>query len=942
VDLNRYFRPAVFIFLLAAVPAFADSHLGGCPGLTVQLRPDGTVWCAGSDNHGQLGDGAIGGSSSVPVQVVGLNAIKAISVGDNYVMALDASGVLWAWGADAALVLGSGASGDSGTPVAITGLPPIRFVSAGHAHVLAIDQNGAVWTWGTASAGEMGPGVTATATPVQVTIPATPAAVKEVAAGYDFSLALLGTGTMMAWGNGSNGALGGSLSSTSTPTAWPASPAYNISHIAAFKQSLALQANGTVLSWGYGGAYGTGLGSNSNVSAATVIPGMAHIKEVVTMGDNSGAIDSGGQLWLWGNNAGGSLGLGITGAVQAPTATGINGMTSLGGASDHVIASGPSWGILGSGSNGNGQLAMGSTVSTVGWEYSFLADTNGYSAVAAGNGFTLALYKDGSVHSVGRNDVGELGMGTSGGSTIADAKIPSLNNIIALAAGDRFALALRADQTVWSWGNDDYGQLGNGNTMDAASPVPVPGLTGITMVAAGADHAVAVSNTGAVFVWGRSNHYQLGLGSLNEVTSPTQLTGFTGTPLAVSASGDHTLLLTTTGLYSFGSNGAGECGQGSTTDIQAPTLISGLSNIAQVAAGRYHSMVLTCAGQILAFGDDSAGELGDGANTNQSTPETVLLPSSFNFPPSSIAAGNNTSFVEDAFGDILATGLNANGQLGLSNSNANTSTFTPAGYGFQVAAGYNHTVLLYPGYLSLAGDNTYGELDNGSTISTAYFAESGFQNPPTSESYVGLAAGSYHSLAIDEQGNLYGWGSDAYSDLGDGKTTTQLTPTLTASGLDLIQVSAGYQYSMGIDAYGRLWGWGYSSLGAAGTGSNKGGKVPQLINFTGAVQVSCGYDHTLVLRDDGSVWGFGDDTDQCLSSAAGSPDQLTPIQIPGFSNITAVSAGQWFSMALGSNGQVYGLGTGTSGQLGRGAWTNTGTVVTADTNLVGVMGINSQ
>ncbi len=929
-------RFAILLFSIAALPALADSHLGGCLGLTVQLRPDGTVWTAGLNNHGQLGDGAIGGSSSVPVQVVGLNAIKAISVGDNYVVALDASGVLWAWGADSALVLGPGATGDSGTPLQVTGLPPIRFVSAGHAHVLAIDQTGAVWTWGTASAGEMGPNVTATATPVQVTIPATPSAVKEVAAGYDFSLALLGTGKMMAWGNGANGGLGGSLSSTSTPTAWlkpPPGVSYAITHIVAYKQGLALQANGTVLSWGYGGAYGTGLGRASNTATPTVIPGLSHIKEVVVMGDNSGAIDSAGQLWLWGGNEGASMGLGISGPVETPNATGITGMTSLGGASDHLIANGPAIGIIDTGSNSNGQLAIGAQGAASDWEQSFFADNNGYSAVAAGNGFTLALFKDGSVHSVGRNDVGELGLGTSGGFTTADAQIPNLTNIIALAAGDRFALALRADGTVFSWGNNDYGQLANGNTLDIPTPVQVAGLTGISMIAAGADHAIAVSNTGSVFVWGRSNHYELGLGNLNEVFTPTQLTGFTGTPLAVSASGDHTLLLTTTGLYSFGSNGSGECGQGSIIDIQVPTLVAGLSNVAQIAAGRHHSLVLTSSGQIQAFGDDSAGELGDNATTNQTTPETITLPSYFNFPPSSIAAGNMTSFVADAWGDILGAGLNASGQLGeASSSGANVTSFSSVGgVGMQIAAGYNHVVLLYPGYLSLAGDNGYGELDNGSTNAApiSYFASGAFQSAPTTDSYIAVAAGAEHSLAIDESGRLWGWGDNSQSELGDGARDSQLSPTLTAASLNLIQVAAGFKYSIGIDASGHVWGWGLSNADQAGTNGNSGGMVPQELNFSGAIQVSAGYDDTLILRDDGTVWAVGDNYHGYLTSTLATPSQLAPAQIPGLSNIVAVSTGQYFSLALGSNGSVYSFGYGTSGQLGNGQWSNETSVVTA-------------
>ncbi len=404
-----------------------------------------------------------------------------------------------------------------------------------------------------------------------------------------------------------------------------------------------------------------------------------------------------------------------------------------------------------------------------------------------------------------------------------------------------------------------------------------------------------------------------------------------GTPVAISASGDHTLLLTTAGLYSFGSNGTGECGQATTTDVQTPTAIAGLSNIVQIAAGRHHSLVLTSSGQILAFGDDAAGELGDGANANQSTPEAITLPSYFNSPPSSIAAGNGTSFVEDAYGNILGAGLNASGQLGeASYDGSSVSTFTDVGgVGMQIAAGYSHTALLYPGYLSLAGDNAYNELDNGSNTAASYFSASGFQNPPTTDSYVGLAAGAEHSLAIDEQGALWGWGNNTDSQLGDGGHTSQLSPILTATGLNLIQVAAGYQYSIGLDATGNIWGWGLSTADQAGTRGNSGGLPPQEISFSGAVQVAAGYDDTLILRDDGTVWAIGDNYNGYLTSALASPNQLAPAQIPGLSNIVAVSTGQYFSLALGSNGTVYSFGEGAYGQLGNGHWGNENTVVTA-------------
>jgi hypothetical protein len=175
-----------------------------------------------------------------------------------------------------------------------------------------------------------------------------------------------------------------------------------------------------------------------------------------------------------------------------------------------------------------------------------------------------------------------------------------------------------SDGSVWSWGYNATGQLGNGTTTDSDVPVPVSGLSGVTAVAGGAFHSLAIVNNGTVWGWGRNNDGQLGNGTTTDSHVPVQVSGLSG-EISVAAGALHSLALGSDGAIStWGSNAYGQLGNGTTTDSDVPVTVSGVSGVTAVAAGTYHSIALVAPPSPVVSGVNPSA-LGQGANNRTVT-----------------------------------------------------------------------------------------------------------------------------------------------------------------------------------------------------------------------------------------------------------------------------------------------------------------------------------
>jgi alpha-tubulin suppressor-like RCC1 family protein/sugar lactone lactonase YvrE len=280
--------------------------------------------------------------------------------------------------------------------------------------------------------------------------------------------------------------------------------------------------------------------------------------------------------------------------------------------------------------------------------------------VSAGFYSSTALLKDGTVWAWGWNGLGSVGDGST-----TDRKTPvrvsGLTNVISIDSGYFHNLAVKADGTVWSWGYNALGQLGDGTVSQRSKPVQVRDLTGVKSVSAGAYHSLALKNDGTVWSWGWNALNQLGLGSTDPRHIATQVPKLTQVA-GVSAGDHHNLASTTSGaVWAWGWNGLGQLGDGTVTDRALPKLLPSLTAVTSVAAGYAHSLALDQNGVAFSWGWNLYGQLGDGtSNAGRRTP--VRLPEA---TPKldSISAGFLHN-VAVGGGRMYSWGWDAVGQLG--------------------------------------------------------------------------------------------------------------------------------------------------------------------------------------------------------------------------------------------------------------------------------------
>lgn len=278
-----------------------------------------------------------------------------------------------------------------------------------------------------------------------------------------------------------------------------------------------------------------------------------------------------------------------------------------------------SWGYNTDGQRGDGTSGAASdTIGTV-----TLPAGRTARQIAAGGYHALVLLDNGDVYSWGLNDNGQLGLGDSLSRT-APTKVTLPRPALAVAAGRAFSLALLDDGRVYAWGANTIGQLGNNSRDPSSTPVVVGGLTGVAQIAAGNTHALALRSDGSVSAWGANASGQLGDGSFKPSRVPVA-TGLTQIA-RIRAGGDVSLAISQRrALYLWGENGDGQLGLGSaaTTDIGIATGVA--RDAIDAAAGERGTMVLGSNGLLRATGANDAGSLGDGGTTARNTLAAVSV-----------------------------------------------------------------------------------------------------------------------------------------------------------------------------------------------------------------------------------------------------------------------------------------------------------------------------
>jgi alpha-tubulin suppressor-like RCC1 family protein len=358
-------------------------------------------------------------------------------------------------------------------------------------------------------------------------------------------------------------------------------------------------------------------------------------------------------------------------------------------------------------------LSVSDGVGNVARSYLTVYPANG---IAAGQRHNLSLMPNGTVWAWGDNGWGQLGSGSPfpafriGYLISTPTQVPALSPVMALGSnGDHHSVVLKTDGTVWVWGANFYGQLGNGTTTARFDPAPVVGLTNVIAVAGGADHTLALRDDGTVWAWGHNQHGQLGDGTTTDRSTPTQVSGLSSV-VAVAAGQDHSVVLRADGtVWSWGSNAAGQLGDATTNDRSSPVQVKGLQGIASLTSGGYHSLALKSDGTVWAWGDNEFGQLGDGTTTERSAPVLVNGLAAVK----GVSGGSFHSLALMSDGTVRAWGNNQFGQMG---DGTTTNRFTPVQVSgltavMALASGYIHNLALKAdGTIQTWGGNYAGQL----------------------------------------------------------------------------------------------------------------------------------------------------------------------------------------------------------------------------------------
>jgi len=362
------------------------------------------------------------------------------------------------------------------------------------------------------------------------------------------------------------------------------------------------------------------------------------------------------------------------------------------------------------------------------------------------------------------------------------------NGVQAVSAGSGHTVVLDNDGTLWGWGSNSRGQVGTTASGPIMDPVQIaPGGTSWAAVSAGGSFTLAIREDGTLWAWGANEFCRLGTttnsGPTEYIDTPTQVSPGDTTWEQISAGGYHSLALKNDGsLWAWGYNNAGQAASNNVgSAVCSPAQVAvGETDWSSVSAGLWHSMALKDDGSLWGWGENAFGQLGTAYDVNQYTPVQAMVTDT-TWAIIRAGAGNTMAIKED--GSLWGWGSNGNGKLGIMVMDLVTPVTTPtqvvpiATDWKMVAPGYYHTLAVKnDGSLWAWGDNFYGQ------AGTPYPCASSFNqaNPVAASktNWATVAAGTYHSLALENNGSLWGWGDNRSYQLGINLAGTTSVPVM--------------------------------------------------------------------------------------------------------------------------------------------------------------------
>ncbi len=346
------------------------------------------------------------------------------------------------------------------------------------------------------------------------------------------------------------------------------------------------------------------------------------------------AVTAAGAVYCWGDNGYGQLGVSsvtMEFSLTPKAVAGVADAVEVSVGSAHVCARRASgsvvcWGDNSGGQHGDGTFGKGPGTNPEATAVSGLTDAV---EIAAGAEHTCARRASGTVVCWGSNYLGALGDGTTVWASPTVVTVVGLDDAVQIAAGRFVTCARRAAGTVVCWGFNGNSQIGDGTTTDRPTPVAVLGLTDAVDVRTapgwtfdGVYTVCARRASGAAVCWGDNFYGQLGDGTTTASSTPVTVADLTNAVEVVP--GLHTCARQASGaVLCWGRNDTGEIGDGTTTPRLAPVSVSGLTDAVEISAGQYHTCARRASGTIVCWGNNDYGQLGDGSMTQRLTPTAV-------------------------------------------------------------------------------------------------------------------------------------------------------------------------------------------------------------------------------------------------------------------------------------------------------------------------------